>query len=191
MDYSYISKFSGKDFYYYLQNNKGILKSVLDLLIDSLSKDLDNYKIAIKDRPDWMLKYLQHIFPNYIYVYHKNKEIIGIVICELMDYVCYIESFCVSKKYRRQKIGTLLLFSVIRDLEVIGEFKLEVLVDNAVAISFYKNKNFVILSTEVDKKDGRKFYIMLFDRKKHTLYRVPPKVKRSTKKRIKYRLHSF
>lgn len=197
MDYSYISKFSGKDFYYYLQNNKEILKSVIDLLINSFSSDLDNFKIAIKDRPQWMLKFLQQTFSNYIFVYHKNKEIIGIVICELLDYICYIESFCVSKKYRRQHIGTSLLLSVIRDMVIIVQFKLEVLVENAGAISFYKKNNFVILSTEVDKKDGSKFYIMSYDPAKHKLNRLPPKVKsspkvkRSTKKRIKYRLHSF
>lgn len=191
MEYTYIANFVGTNFYNYLKNNEETLNGVINLLIDCFKQDLDNYKIAEKYRKSYMITYLKELNNNQIFVYVINKEIVGIAISEIIDSICVIESFCILRKYRRRKLGSLILNHIIKNIDYVSKFKLEVLVDNTIAINFYKKHDFKLISTETDEKYNLKYHVMTLTNKNKKINNREIKAKRSKKRKEKIRFHSF
>ncbi len=92
-----------------------------------------------------IFNYFYEIYPQGLIVAEKNHKIIGFIIgLKTIEEKAKILMLAVSKNYRKQKVGTILLQDFIQIVknEKIKKILLEVRKNNKEAITFYKKNGF-------------------------------------------------
>jgi ribosomal-protein-alanine N-acetyltransferase len=130
-------------------------------------KDIDAVlKIANESFPEKysseFLLYLWTSYPDGFLVAEKNNEIAGFIISvKISKTDLRVLMLAVSKKYRRQNIGSSLLRELIIRFPEVRRIFLEVRTDNGEAIKFYQKNGFKIRDKIYDfYTDGSPAYVM-------------------------------
>jgi putative acetyltransferase len=94
--------------------------------------------------------YLPH---SEVYVVERGAEILGFAAMSEQT----LAALFVDPAYQGQGIGSILLEEVKRRY---GSILLKVYVKNKSAVQFYKNKDFRVVSQEIDERTGEEEYLM-------------------------------
>ena len=97
------------------------------------------------------------------YVCTYNNQIIAFMTCSIIYERAEIIDIYVKKEFRCKNIGTNLISNFIKDLENCDNITLEVNVNNKIAIDFYKNLNFEIVSIRKNYYKNEDAYLMKKD----------------------------
>lgn len=98
---------------------------------------------------------------NRIYVAEDNNKVIGMLMVIVLYETCEILNIVVEKDYRKKKIASNLLDTLISELdESVEMITLEVAVNNEAAINLYKKFGLEVISTRKKYYDNVDAYLM-------------------------------
>lgn len=98
---------------------------------------------------------------NKIYVAQENDEIIGFLMAIVLYENCEILNIVVEEKYRKQKVASSLLDTLISEFaDTVSIITLEVAIDNESAIGLYKKFGFEIINKRNNYYGNKDAYLM-------------------------------
>lgn len=98
---------------------------------------------------------------NVIYVAEEDGKMVGLLIAIVLYETCEILNVVVLEEYRRKKIATNLIDTLISEfINTINTVTLEVAVDNENAIKLYKKFGLEIINTRKNYYDNTDAYLM-------------------------------
>jgi len=114
--------------------------SIIKLSIDTLT---ERYTPSL-------FNYFYETFPDGFWVCEKHHKLVGFIIgVKTNSEIARIVMLAVSKDYRRQGVGNILLSNFLREVLIknIKHVELEVNINNNSAIEFYRKHGFEIIDT--------------------------------------------
>ena len=116
--------------------------SIIKLSIDTLT---ERYTPSL-------FNYFYETFPDGFWVCEKHHKLVGFIIgVKTNSEIARIVMLAVSKDYRRQGVGNILLSNFLREVLIknVKHVELEVKTNNNSAIEFYRKHGFEIIDTLV------------------------------------------
>jgi len=117
--------------------------SIIKLSIDTLT---ERYTPSL-------FNYFYETFPDGFWVCEKHHKLVGFIIgVKTNSEIARIVMLAVSKDYRRQGVGNILLSNFLREVLIknIKHVELEVNINNNSAIEFYRKHGFEIIDTLIE-----------------------------------------
>jgi len=117
--------------------------SIIKLSIDTLT---ERYTPSL-------FNYFYETFPDGFWVCEKHHKLVGFIIgVKTNSEIARIVMLAVSKDYRRQGVGNILLSNFLREILIknIKHVELEVKINNNSAIEFYRKHGFEIIDTLIE-----------------------------------------